>query len=301
MSLRAYKTYLKSKSYSERTIHEDCLNTERFFKWLESEDQELITTTDLVDYIAYLQRKGISPRVINNRLLSIRKYYDYLKVEGTIASNPAENLKVKGAVKKVVVDPLDYSDLEELYSAYSTYKNQQIEKLKETGLNRASRTCSSVALKRKVMLGFMVFQGLQSGELKRLEINHINEDEGTIYIAGSKKSKSRQLELRSTQMRPLFKYLDYLQERQASLLFEGNVNNQLFQLIQELRGINEKVQDTTHIRASVIMHWLKLHGKRRVQYMIGHKWISSTEHYELQDLEALTNLLEKHHPLSGSY
>ena len=301
MNLKAYKNHLKSKSYSDRTTHEDCLNTERFFKWLGSGDYEQMTTLELVEYIAYLQKKGISPRVINNRLLSIRKYYDYLKIEGAIAKNPAENLKVKGAVKKVVIDPLDYSDLEELYSAYSAYKKRQIEKLKDTGLNRASRTCSSVALKRKVMLGFMVFQGLQSGELKRLEINHINEDEGTIYIAGSKKSKSRQLELRSTQMRPLFKYLDSLQQKQASLLFVTNINNQLFQLIQELRGINEKVQDTTHIRASVIMHWLKLHGKRRVQYMIGHKWISSTEHYELQDLEALTNLLGKHHPLSGTY
>jgi integrase/recombinase XerD len=46
------------------------------------------------------------------------------------------------------------------------------------------------------------------------------------------------------------------------------------------------------------MHWLKFHGKRQTQYMIGHKWISSTEYYELQDLEALTNLLDKHHPLA---
>ena len=293
MNLKAYKTYLKTKSYSQRTVHEDYLNTGRFFKWLDVQHPETVTTPVLVEYIAYLQNNQISPRVINNRLLSIRKYYDYLKVEGAIASNPAENLKVKGVIKKAIIAPLDYSDLEQLYTSYTAYREERLK-----AHNKNFSGYKQATLTRKVMLGFMVFQGLKSAELKRLEINHINEDEGTIYITGSRKSKARQLKLESSQMRSLFRYLDSLQERQTSL-FVTNMDNQLFQLIQELRGLNEKVQDTTHIRASVIMHWLKLHGKRRVQYMIGHKWISSTEHYELQDLEALTNLLEKHHPLAS--
>ena len=101
-------------------------------------------------------------------------------------------------------------------------------------------------------------------------------------------------------MRSLFKLLDTLPCQQTQL-FQRDVDNQLFQLMQELRGLNQKVQTATHIRASVIMHWLKLHGKRQVQYMIGHKWISSTEHYELQDLEELTSLLEVHHPFKLDY
>ena len=82
-------------------------------------------------------------------------------------------------------------------------------------------------------------------------------------------------------------------------LLTGNLNNQITDLFEELRGLNQKIQNGIHIRASVIMHWLKLHGKRQTQYMIGHKWISSTEHYELQNLEELTNLLDKHHPLAS--
>jgi len=103
------------------------------------------------------------------------------------------------------------------------------------------------------------------------------------------------LKLLSNQMRPLFRLLDSLQEGQLQL-FAKNLDNQLFALLDELRGLNNQVQNATHIRASVILHWLQLHGKRRTQYMIGHKWISSTEHYELQNLEELTNLLESHHP-----
>ena len=33
-----------------------------------------------------------------------------------------------------------------------------------------------------------------------------------------------------------------------------------------------------------------------MQYMAGHKYIDSTEKYEVQELEELTNQLMKHHP-----
>jgi site-specific recombinase XerD len=33
-----------------------------------------------------------------------------------------------------------------------------------------------------------------------------------------------------------------------------------------------------------------------VQYMAGHKYIGSTEMYEVQEMESLTDALSKHHP-----
>ena len=304
-NLQIFKTYLKSKSYSPRTIKDDLLNVDRFLKWYRQTNEEdqarlpvasvvELTVPELVEYINVMQAQNITPQTINLRLRSIRKYYAYLKSEGYFVSN-LESVKVKGAVKKIVVDPLDYSDLEQLYSNYSNYRKTRLETH-----NKNFHNYKQASLSRKVMVGFMVFQGLRSGDLKRLEIDHINEEDGTIYIPATRRSKARQLKLQSNQMRPLFKHLDALLVKQASLLFSNDVDNQLFQLLQELRGLNHKVQDATHIRASVIMHWLKLHGKRQTQYMIGHKWISSTEHYELQDLEALTNLLGKYHPLANA-
>ena len=302
--MKAFKSYLKSKSYSPRTINDDIQNVQRFLKWLNcselAEQAQLLvasvaelTVAQLVEYINVLQTEQITPQVINQRLRSIRKYYDFLALEG-YSTPELESIKVKGTAKKVIVDPLDYSDLEQLYNTYSTYRE---ERQKEYGKNFYQYKQASLC--RKIMLGFMVFQGLRSSDLKHLEINHINDENGTIYIPSSRRSKSRQLKLQSNQMRPLFKWMAILEEKQASLLFVNNIDNQLFHLLQELRGLNHKVQNATHIRASVIMHWLKLHGKRQTQYMIGHKWISSTEHYELQDLEALTTLLDQHHPLAS--
>lgn len=295
--MKTFKTYLKSKRYSPRTISDDTANVERFINWFGTvEKQELIqlTVPKLVEYINLLQKQEITPQVINQRLRSIHKYYDFLKSEGHQVAE-LENIRVKGTAQKVIIDPLEYSDLEILYNNYATYRKSRLE---EHGKNFYNYNQAS--LTRQIIVGFLVFQGLRSHELKGLEKNHINDANGTIYIAASRRSGSRELKLLANQMRPLFKYLDTLPTEQDRL-FSNDIDNQLFNLLQELRGLNHKVQNATHIRASVILHWLLLHGKRQTQYMIGHKWIGSTEYYQLQNLEELTNLLDTHHPFKIGY
>lgn len=291
--MKSFKNYLKSKHFSPRTISDDLANIERFINWFgTAEKQELIqlTVPKLVEYINLLQKQEITPQVINQRLRSIHKYYGFLKSEGYQVAE-LENIRVKGTAQKVIIDPLEYSDLEMLYNDYPTYRKSRLEELGKTFINY-----NQASLTRQIIVGFLVFQGLRSHELKGLEKNHINDENGTIYIAASRRSGSRELKLLANQMRPLFKYLDTLPADQDRL-FANDIDNQLFNLLQELRGLNHKVQNATHIRASVILHWLQLHGKRQTQYMIGHKWISSTEYYQLQNLEELTNLLDTHHPL----
>ncbi len=298
MNLKVFRSYLKSKKYSYKTIQEDCLNVHRFLMWMNIENEAYLnqlSKKQLVAYIDFMKSNAIATSTINIRLRSIRKFFDHLKMENIVKDNIAD-ITVKGEVKKVVIDPLDYSELEQLYKDYLKYKKEQLTKLNKGTALVVSRT----ATKREVMLGFMLFQGLHSGELKRLEIDHIKDEDGTVYIVGSKRSKARHLKLHPAQMRTLFSYLESLEEKQTNLLFTDNVNNQMTFLCEELRGLNQKVQNGRHIRASVLMHWLKLYGKRQTQYMIGHKWISSTEVYELQDLESLTNQLEMYHPLNGN-
>jgi len=67
-------------------------------------------------------------------------------------------------------------------------------------------------------------------------------------------------------------------------------------MVQELQGLNPLITNALHIRASVILNWLKLHPKREVQYRAGHKYISSTEKYAVQEMDGLQDALSKHHP-----
>jgi len=236
--------------------------------------------------VHFLKNKVLSVTTQNIRINSLRKYYEYLKQDGVIEINPTRRLYIKGAVKKVVVNPLSYGELEQLYQDYAQAKEHYREEKHRKAHER-----------NIVILGLMVWQGLHSGELGKLETAHVNFNEGMIYIPGTKRSNGRELKLESRQIILLHRYLT---ERNfgSEKLFECNAFNTIQFLVQELKAINPVIRNAQHIRASVILHWLKMYSKREVQYKAGHKWISSTEHYEVQELTGLTDLLSKHHPFS---
>ena len=68
-------------------------------------------------------------------------------------------------------------------------------------------------------------------------------------------------------------------------------------MLQQVRSVNPKIKDLKQIRASVIAHWYKIHNTRQVQYMAGHRYVSSTERYRVDKLESLQEQLEKIHPI----
>jgi integrase/recombinase XerD len=68
-------------------------------------------------------------------------------------------------------------------------------------------------------------------------------------------------------------------------------------MLKQLRQLNPRVINIAQFRSSVITHWLRGSNLRQVQYMAGHKYVSSTQHYQLTTLEDLKGELQKHHPM----
>ncbi len=68
-------------------------------------------------------------------------------------------------------------------------------------------------------------------------------------------------------------------------------------ITERIREKHPEVKDSRQIKASVIMNWLKQYNIRQVQYMAGHKSITSTEAYKNQDLTDLSKQLDLFHPL----
>ena len=77
-----------------------------------------------------------------------------------------------------------------------------------------------------------------------------------------------------------------------------NIKNSLLHLFKEIQKTKPEILHAKQIRASVIVNWLKTNNLRQVQYMAGHKYVSSTERYQLDNLEKLQEKLEKYHPLN---
>ena len=78
---------------------------------------------------------------------------------------------------------------------------------------------------------------------------------------------------------------------------------------RSLRGLFKSVLDKAkkelpalinleHWRSSVIVHWLQHQPLLEVQEMLGHRFASSTERYQLQAVQSLQEALEKYHPLA---
>lgn len=289
MNLQSFEYYLKDKSLAEKTISEHLKDIIRFEAWAKENHLtgiEQINYTELLGYVQTMKNKGLSVQTQNIRINSLRKYFEHLKEEGIIEINPARRLYIKGKIKKVIVNPLSYTELEQLYHEYAKPKEYYREKKHR-----------KVHERNTIILGLMVWQAVHSGELNKIETGHIKLNEGMIYIPATRRSKSRELKLESKQIILLHKYIietNFTTEK----LFECHPTNTMQWIVNELKGINPVIRNAQHIRASVILYWMKMYDKRQVQYMAGHKWISSTEHYEVQELDGLTDLLTKHHPFS---
>jgi site-specific recombinase XerD len=293
----AFKDYLQQKRYRPNTIKSHLQNMIIFLQWIEANglpDVENLQYNDILSYVQHEQQRGKDVATINLRLTSINKYFSFLQQQGAISRNPAATLRIKGKAQTVTENPLKYDELMELYSSYKSLQ-------KPVPQHIAAK--SKLAHQRNiVILGLLVWQGLHSGELSKLATNHVNIDEGIIYIPSTARSNSRELKLATQQIIQLHTYIhggtrDKLKPKAEELL-PGNLHNIITDLCEELKGINPQIKNALHIRASVILHWLRQHGKRQVQYMAGHRYIHSTEMYAIQETETLSNALEKHHPFS---
>lgn len=65
-------------------------------------------------------------------------------------------------------------------------------------------------------------------------------------------------------------------------------NNIMQKLVKKLHSQNPKVKSAKQIHASVITYWLKVYNLLVVQYMAGHRFVSSTEAYQINNLDELT-------------
>jgi len=284
-----FRIYLIQEEYAETSIQEHINNVTRFLEWASKEMHETdeMSYNDLMAYVKQERESSISTPTIINRLLSIRHYYEHLKKEGIIDKNPVKKVQIKKDARRIVTDVLEPEMLTSVYESY-------VQLNKQTHIQEKT----AIAHQRNVViLGLMIWQGLHSGELSKMELIYIKLNEGKVYIPSTRRSKSRWLSLDARQIIALHSYIETLPVN-SQFLFRCNVRNAVFSIVEEIKGINPVIQNAAHIRSSVILGWLKQHKKRTVQYMIGHKYITSTEHYEQQELSKLINQLEKHHPLS---
>jgi integrase/recombinase XerD len=272
--------YLQQKRYSVRTVDRYTGYIERFLTWLNRENIEAaaFTYNDLLSFMQHAGKSGITKRTLHNILCVIRHYCNYLICAGKRTDNPAAGVFIKGLVRKLPANLISFDELEELYKQYSI----QI----------------SVDRSKKIMFGLMLYQGLTVGELTRMERRDIKLKEGKIKIKGTERTNERMLDLHAGQVMALQQYLSEHKREEKLFTEHRSIHNRVTYMFDQLRKLNPKVINAKQIRSSVITHWLRKNHLRQVQYMAGHKFVSSTQRYQFNHLDDLKNELEQHHPMS---
>lgn len=293
-----FKQYLQSR-YRINSIKGILYDIEQYQQWCNQENI-LIKQANHNDVMAYLNHcysNGNKKQTVRIKLNSIRHYYDFIMQEGQThyEINPVGEIRIRNIQRPGVQNNVKYEDLEKLYQNYPT-----------GGL---------IQKRNKCILGLLIYQGLTTGEINKLEVKDVKLEEGKIYIPAMARSNSRTLKLESHQIMQLQNYILFLRpmlQAQAKdwsdyLFIAGNMSHRKKARGETFTGMHRiffnfkeqapNIREAQDIRSAVINHWLKQYNIRQVQYMIGHKYVSSTERYSTNKLESLQEQIEKLHPL----
>lgn len=296
-----FTDYLKREGYSKTTIKSYDDTKSKFIDWCEKKDYQIETIAykQCLEYVKKLQEikkgKRVSQSTVKHKVGALKIYFNYLVDQELRFDNPIENVNIRGVKRTLNHNLLEFAELEDLYYSCPTH-------------NIEFPSSPSVAIRNKVITGFIVYQGMNTTALKSLKVDHVHVEKGVVYIPGTRKTNGRTLELKSWQILPLVQYLEKHREiiqeeiqNYSQALFP--LNSDRFDIItthiyKRLKRINHKVVSPKQIRASVITYWLSQYNIREVQYMAGHRYISSTERYVQDDLENLQEVIESLHPIS---
>ena len=314
--MSTYQNYLKNKGFALATILQHERNISQFQYWLSANSVSVtqFKYPELVRFIDYTLNSHIvinkNRSRINRVLASITYFFDCLSEKNALVTNPAKNIRIRTNKKRLIHDLIDYIDLLSLYKQTKPEKPRNV--------------------RNQVILGFLVCQGMTVRELHNLKVNDIKFREGLVLIHGDnpkaqrKGTTTRELPLEAFQVIDLLEYLKVIRPKilsgkflitsdrkpnrgrrvrktdQVILSMKGSsfLKNTLHHLFLDLKKLNAKIISARQIRQSLISHWLTKYNLRKVQYMAGHRYVSSTEWYKGSNLEELKREVNLFHPLN---
>jgi site-specific recombinase XerD len=307
--------YLQTKNHSAATQRAYLRNVNEFLNWY-ANDPLNCTKKDMVTFLDYLQTKDCSSKTKSLFIISLNHYFNFLASPlggGMEGANPTALLKIRGTKKKTLYRLYTPEELAQLFDNYYHFYIQGFD---DTNIPGNMKQRSGLSKYRNyIMLGFAVHQGLTAKELHRLCLTGIDLIKAVVNVKAAHRTGARTLPLQASQIGALMHYLQNIRpqllqsgiDNEQTLFIpfydEGNTQKNTVTLYgclqnfgQHLKAIDKNFVNLKQIRASVITHWLKLHGLRKTQHLAGHRYISSTESYLANNLAGLTDDILKYNP-----
>lgn len=305
--------YLQSKDLAESSIIRYRTDVEQFFAKVKKEAEQ-VTKADILKHLEYLKKRRNLQNVSRKmHLIGLNHYFTFLYENEEVTENPCLFLKIRGTQKKTLYKIFTAEQLEQLYD---NYYHIFVRNYDDKHIPKNQRKQSALSKERNaVILSFLLNQGTTTKEIDILLLQDIDLQKATVKIRGGKKSNERVLPLKAEQIGLLMNYtqnirpqfLEYatieseklfllLPEYSSKTTDKENLMHVFKPLTKHLKSIEPTFLNFKQTRASIITIWLKTERLRKTQYLAGHRYISSTEKYEQNNLEGLTNDIAKLHP-----
>jgi len=248
------------------------------------------TYSDIMDYIGKLREQYKNPQSVRTILYSLKKYYSFLVYVKERKDHPCKFINLKDKQNRNI----------QLQDLFTTDELEQLLERKERYIN--------LKTKNQVVLSLLIYQGLTTGELTRIELKDLDLEKAEIYIKSSSKLNSRTLKLKSKQILIFHKYITEVRpkiiKRESNILIINKLGNpetgeQISYLVSTFKHLfSDRNLNPKTIRQSVITNLLKAGNDLRiVQVFSGHKYPSATEKYKQTNVEELKKEVQKYHPL----
>jgi len=244
----------------------------------------------VLDYILHLKSQSYAEATVARKVAAVKSFFAFLQAEGTLKNNPTETLE-SPKVGKSLPKPLTVQEIDEL-------------------LEQPARRASPEAKRDRAMLELMYATGLRVTELVSLDVSDavIDGERPYIRLVG-KGNRERQIPLLDQPVAELAEYIKYARprlvgERNEPALFVNRRGERLtrqgFWLI--LKGYAADAGISGRVTPHTLRHSFATHMLRggmdihKVQELLGHANISTTQVYTQVSREHIREAYEKAHP-----
>jgi integrase/recombinase XerD len=294
-AIKGFQAYLKlEKSLSDNSIEAYSRDIEKLYQYSDLQlvklKPELITLTNLREFINWINELGMIPSSQARILSGIKAFYKYLLMEDIIKSDPSELLE-SPKIRRKLPDTLSYEEINKIIAALDLSKPEGV--------------------RNKAILETLYGSGLRVSELTELKLSNLYLDIEFIKVTG-KGNKERLVPIGSEAIKAIRIWIENVrvhnpikkgEEDYVFLNRRGTrLSRQIIFLI--IKGLAETIGLKKKISPHTFRHSFATHlveggaDLRAVQEMLGHESITTTEIYTHLDREYLKSTISQFHPRS---
>jgi integrase/recombinase XerD len=249
-----------------------------------------INQSSVIEYILRLKSQSYAEATVARKVAAVKSFFAFLQAEGKVKINPTESL-ASPKVGKTLPKPLTVQEIDEL-------------------LEQPARRNSPEARRDRAMLELMYATGLRVTELVSLDLDDIQVDVEKPFVRLlGKGNRERQIPLLDQPTQEIDEYIKFARprlvgERRETAIFVNRRGERLtrqgFWLI--LKGYANEAGIEGRVTPHTLRHSFATHMLRggmdihKVQELLGHANISTTQVYTQVSREHIREAYEKAHP-----